>query len=64
MRIINCQKSSVSVLVVPMSSGDCYFIEKANGIEYLYAWLDKHPYVRAVVTSKTRASLEPLFNFL
>jgi hypothetical protein len=27
--------------------------EKAKGIEYLYAWLDKHPYVRAVVTPRT-----------
>jgi hypothetical protein len=24
-----------------------YLIEKANGIKYLYAWLDKHPDVRA-----------------
>ena len=28
---------------------DFHFIEKANGIKYLYAWLDRHPYVRAVV---------------
>jgi len=25
-----------------------YGIEKANGIEYLYAWLDIHPNVRPV----------------
>jgi hypothetical protein len=24
--------------------------KNANGIEYLYSWLDKHPHVRAVVT--------------
>jgi len=23
--------------------GDFHFIEKVNGIKYLYAWLDKHP---------------------
>jgi len=26
-----------------------HFIEKANGIKYLYAWLDKYPYISAVV---------------
>jgi len=31
-------------------NSDFHFIEKANGIEYLYAWLDKHPDVRPVVT--------------
>jgi hypothetical protein len=35
---------------IPISySSDYCFIENANGIKYLYAWLDKHPYVRAVV---------------
>ena len=28
---------------------DFHFIEKANGIKYLYAWLDRHPDVRTVV---------------
>ncbi len=32
-----------------MCRGDFHFIEKANGIKYLYAWLDKHPNVRTVV---------------
>ena len=27
-------------------------MEKSNGIKYLYAWLDRHPDVRAVVTKK------------
>jgi hypothetical protein len=30
-----------------------YGIEKANGIEYLYAWLGIHPDVRAMVTKST-----------
>ncbi len=29
-------------------NGDYYFIEKAKGIEYLYAWLDRHPNVSLV----------------
>jgi hypothetical protein len=33
----------------PRSYGnDSHFIENENGIEYLYAWLDKHPNVRAM----------------
>jgi hypothetical protein len=31
-----------------LSSGDFHFTEKANGIKYLYAWLDKHPDIRAM----------------
>jgi len=27
---------------------DFHLIEKANGIEYLYAWLDEHPDVRPI----------------
>jgi len=31
---------------------DFHFIEKAKGIKYWYAWLDKHPNVRTVVGKK------------
>lgn len=30
-------------------NGGFHFMEKVNGIKYLYAWLDKHPDVRAMV---------------
>ena len=30
---------------------------KPNGIEYLYAWLDIHPYVRAVVADRFYESM-------
>jgi hypothetical protein len=33
-------------------NGDLHFIEKVNGIKYLYASLDKHPHVHAVVGKK------------
>ena len=29
-------------------------VEKLNGIAHEYAWLDKHPNVRAVVTATNR----------
>ena len=35
--------------------------EKANGIAYLYSWLDRHPYVRAVVNKpNTRGIKRPM----
>ena len=42
------------------SSGDFHFIEKANGIKYLYAWLDKHPDVCAVVASNSTPTANPI----
>jgi hypothetical protein len=30
--------------------GDFHFIEKAKGIKYLYAWLDRHPDVHDTIT--------------
>ena len=44
----------------------CYihFIEKANGIKYLYASVDKHPNVRAVVTLANASITEEEKNIL
>ena len=33
-------------------NSDFHFIEKANGIKYLYAWLDRHPDVFPLVDKK------------
>ena len=38
-----------------MCRGDFHFIEKANGIKYLYAWLDKHPQEYSVKPSRLMA---------
>ena len=38
-------------------SSDFHFMEKANGIKYLYAWLDRHPDVRAVVSKLPWAAI-------
>ena len=35
-----------------MCRGDFHFIEKANGIKYLYAWLDRHPQEYSVKPSR------------
>jgi hypothetical protein len=35
----------LALVFIPISLYcDVYFIEKANGIKYLYAWLDRHPH--------------------
>jgi len=32
-----------------IENGNFYLIEKANGIKYMYAWLDNDPDVRTLV---------------
>jgi len=41
-------------------NSDFYFIEKANGIKYLYAWLDRHPDVCSMVTKKYFVTFEEI----
>ena len=38
---------------IPLCIDIHYLTENANGIKYLYASLDRHPYVRAVVGKAT-----------
>jgi len=39
-------------------------MEKVNGIKYSYAWLDRHPDVRAVVDEPRSSGITPIVSGL